>query len=121
MAILTIAGLRKSFGANEVLKGLDLSVNEGDLVFIIGPSGSGKSTLLRSINRLKEPSGGSVHFDGIEVTAPGTDLNALRRSMGMVFQAFNLYPHMTALGNVTLALRRVLRLPRAEGGAMGRR
>ena len=121
MAILTISGLRKSFGATEVLKGIDLSVNERELVFIIGPSGSGKSTLLRCINRLEEPSGGSVFFDGTEVTSPAADLNALRRSMGMVFQSFNLYPHMTALGNVTLALRKVLKKPRAEAEEIGRR
>jgi polar amino acid transport system ATP-binding protein len=120
MAILTISRLRKSFGASEVLKGIDLSVNERELVFIIGPSGSGKSTLLRCINRLEEPSGGSVHFDGVEVTAPATDLNVLRRSMGMVFQSFNLYPHMTALGNVTLALRLVLKKPREQADALGR-
>jgi polar amino acid transport system ATP-binding protein len=120
MAILTIAGLRKSFGATEVLKGIDLAVSERELVFIIGPSGSGKSTLLRCINRLEEPSAGSMHFDGREVTR-ATDLNALRRSMGMVFQSFNLYPHMTALGNVTLALRKVLGKPRAEADAIGRR
>src|SRR5438105_5739872 len=119
MAILTISGLRKSFGTTEVLKGIDLSVSERELVFIIGPSGSGKSTLLRCINRLEEPSGGSVQFDGVEVTSRATDLNALRRSMGMVFQSFNLYPHMTALGNVTLALRKVLRLDGAAAGAAG--
>jgi polar amino acid transport system ATP-binding protein len=121
MAILSIAGLRKSFGATEVLKGIDLSVRERELVFIIGPSGSGKSTLLRCINRLEEPSGGSVHFDGIEVTSRATDLNALRRSMGMVFQSFNLYPHMTALGNVTLALRKVLDKSREDADAIGHR
>jgi polar amino acid transport system ATP-binding protein len=121
MAILTISRLRKSFGATEVLKGIDLSVNERELVFIIGPSGSGKSTLLRCINRLEEPSGGSVFFDGTEVTSPAADLNALRRSMGMVFQSFNLYPHMTALGNVTLALRKVLKKPREEADEMAHR
>ena len=121
MAILSIAGLRKSFGATEVLKGIDLSVSERELVFIIGPSGSGKSTLLRCINRLEEPSGGSVHFDGIEVTSRATELNTLRRSMGMVFQSFNLYPHMTALGNVTLALRKVLDKSREDADAIGRR
>jgi polar amino acid transport system ATP-binding protein len=120
MAILTISGLRKSFGATEVLKGIDLSVNERELVFIIGPSGSGKSTLLRCINRLEEPSAGRVVFDGTEVTGRATDLNALRRSMGMVFQSFNLYPHMTALGNVTLALRKVLKKTREDADAIGR-
>jgi polar amino acid transport system ATP-binding protein len=121
MAILTISGLRKSFGATEVLKGIDLRVSERELVFVIGPSGSGKSTLLRCINRLEEPSSGSVMFDGVEVTARATDLNALRRSMGMVFQSFNLYPHMTALGNVTLALRKVLKKSREDADAVGRR
>jgi polar amino acid transport system ATP-binding protein len=121
MAILTISALRKSFGATEVLKGIDLSVSERELVFIIGPSGSGKSTLLRCINRLEEPSAGRVVFDGVEVTSRAADLNTLRRSMGMVFQSFNLYPHMTALGNVTLALRKVLKKPREEAEAIGRR
>ncbi|HSR80876.1 MAG TPA: amino acid ABC transporter ATP-binding protein [Hyphomicrobiaceae bacterium] len=121
MAILTISGLRKSFGAVEILKGIDLAVAARELVFIIGPSGSGKSTLLRCINRLEEPTAGSVIFDNIEVTSPKTDLNALRRSMGMVFQSFNLYPHMTALGNVTLALRKVLKKPRTEADEIARR
>src|SRR5499427_7111077 len=121
MAILTISGLKKNFETTEILKGIDLAVGERELVFIIGPSGSGKSTLLRCINRLEEPSAGSVIFDGVEVTSPKTDLNALRRSMGMVFQSFNLYPHMTALGNVTLALRKVLKRPRTEADALGRR
>jgi polar amino acid transport system ATP-binding protein len=121
MAILTISGLRKSFGATEVLKGIDLSVNERELVFIIGPSGSGKSTLLRCINRLEEPSAGRIVFEGTEVTGRTTDLNALRRSMGMVFQSFNLYPHMTALGNVTLALRKVLKKTRVDAEAIGRK
>ncbi len=117
--ILVVSGLRKSFGATEVLKGIDLRLAERELVFIIGPSGSGKSTLLRCLNRLEEPDAGSISLDGVEVTAASTDLNALRRSMGMVFQSFNLYPHMTALGNVTLALRRVLKKSRAEAEAHG--
>ena len=121
MPILTISGLRKSFGAAEVLGGIDLAVSERELVFIIGPSGSGKSTLLRCINRLEEPTGGRIVFDGVEVTARGTDLNALRRTMGMVFQSFNLYPHMTALANVTLALRKVLGKPRDEADTIGHR
>src|SRR5256886_10440120 len=119
--IVDARGLHKHFGALHVLRGVDLRVAERELVFIIGPSGSGKSTLLRCINRLEEPSGGSVFFDGTEVTSPAADLNALRRSMGMVFQSFNLYPHMTALGNVTLALRKVLKKPRAEAEEIGRR
>jgi polar amino acid transport system ATP-binding protein len=119
--ILSVTGLRKSFGATEVLRGLDLTVAERELVFIIGPSGSGKSTFLRCINRLEEPSAGRIDFDGVEVTSPKTDLNALRRSMGMVFQSFNLYPHMTALGNVTLALRKALGKSRIEADEIGAR
>jgi len=118
--VLSVRGLRKSFGALEVLKGIDLDVHAQELVFIIGPSGSGKSTLLRCCNRLEEPSGGSVVVDGVDMLAPGTDINQMRRRIGMVFQGFNLYPHLTALGNVMLALRRVLRKPRAEAEAIAR-
>ncbi|MCU4181268.1 amino acid ABC transporter ATP-binding protein [Bosea sp. BH3] len=117
--LLDIRGLFKSFGSVEVLKGIELSVSDGELVFLIGPSGSGKSTLLRCCNRLEEPTGGSIHFDGKEVLDPKIDINGLRRRMGMVFQSFNLYPHMTALGNVTLALRKVLRKPKAEAAEIG--
>ncbi len=91
-----------------------------ELVFIIGPSGSGKSTLLRCLNRLEEPSGGTIRFDGVDILAPGVDINAVRRQMGMVFQSFNLYPHMTALGNVSLALRKVLGQSRAEAAERAR-
>jgi ABC-type polar amino acid transport system ATPase subunit len=118
-AILDIAGLHKSYGTNRVLQGIDLQVRENELVFVIGPSGSGKSTLLRCCNRLEEPDGGSVRVDGTDIMAPGTDVNRLRQKIGMVFQSFNLYPHMTALGNVTLALRRVQKLARAEADAKG--
>src|SRR6476646_10370461 len=106
--ILQVRGLRKSFGHAEVLRGIDLAVAPQELVFIIGPSGSGKSTLLRCCHRLEEPTGGSIRVDGIDLMAPATDINAMRRKLGMVFQSFNLYPHMTALGNVTLALRKVV-------------
>jgi len=112
--VLEIRGLHKSFGHLEVLKGIDLDVAETELVFIIGPSGSGKSTLLRCCNRLEEPTSGAIRVDGEDLLAHGTDINVLRRRIGMVFQSFNLYPHMTALGNVTLALRKVLKNPRAE-------
>jgi polar amino acid transport system ATP-binding protein len=91
-----------------------------ELVFIIGPSGSGKSTLLRCLNRLEQPTSGTVRFDGADVLAPDADINAIRRQMGMVFQSFNLYPHMTALGNVSLALRKVLGCSRAEAEARAR-
>jgi polar amino acid transport system ATP-binding protein len=112
--ILEIRGLRKSFHRVEVLRGIDLAVLPQQLVFIIGPSGSGKSTLLRCCNRLEEPTAGSIRVDGVDVMARATDINAVRRRIGMVFQSFNLYPHMTALGNVMLALRKVLRKPRAD-------
>ena len=118
--ILEIRALHKSFGALEVLKGIDFSLRERELAFIIGPSGSGKSTLLRCCNRLEQPTSGSIHVDGIDVLAPTTDINAVRRRIGMVFQSFNLYPHMTALGNVTLALRLVLKKSRDEANEIGR-
>ena len=104
-----------------MLKGIDLSVSQGELVFIIGPSGSGKSTLLRCCNRLEEPTSGAVVVDGTDITRPGVDLNRVRQKIGMVFQSFNLYPHMNALGNVTLALRKVQQLSKADAEAKGMR
>jgi polar amino acid transport system ATP-binding protein len=118
--ILSARGLRKAFGTLEVLKGVDLDVHRREVVCVIGPSGSGKSTLLRCLNRLEAPSAGTVSLDGVEITAAGVDLNRVRKDIGMVFQAFNLYPHMTALGNVTLALRKVLKQPRETAEAKGR-
>jgi polar amino acid transport system ATP-binding protein len=112
--LLNVSALRKSFGTVEVLKGIDLAVGATELVFLIGPSGSGKSTLLRCCNRLEEPTGGRVVVDGIDLMAPGTDINGMRRRIGMVFQSFNLYPHMSALGNVSLALRKVEGKSKAE-------
>ena len=117
--ILEIRGLRKSFGHSEVLRGIDLTVAPQEMVFIIGPSGSGKSTLLRCCNRLEEPTGGTVHLGGVDLMAPSTDINAMRRKIGMVFQSFNLYPHMTALGNVTLALRKVAARSRTDAETLG--
>ena len=118
--MLDLKGVRKSFGAIEALKGIDLTVERQELVFIIGPSGSGKSTLLRCCNRLEEPTAGQVLVDGVDILSPGIDINEMRRHIGMVFQSFNLYPHLTALGNATLALRRVLKLPREEANERGR-
>src|SRR5256885_12275549 len=118
--IVEARGLHKYFGALHVLKGVDLSVAERELVFVIGPSGSGKSTLLRCLNRLEEPSSGSVVVDGIDMLDPRTDINHARQRIGMVFQSFNLYPHMTALGNVTLALRKVAGKSRATAAPPGR-
>src|SRR5437867_6949797 len=118
--MLEIEGLHKSFGDLEVLKGVSLQVRPREVIIVIGPSGSGKSTLLRCINRLEEPTRGTIRVNGTEVTARGVDLNRLRKDIGMVFQAFNLYPHLTALGNVTLALRKVLRMSRQEAEGRGR-
>jgi polar amino acid transport system ATP-binding protein len=116
--ILDVRSLRKSFGANEILKGIDLSVGKQETVFIIGPSGSGKSTLLRCCNRLETPESGTVTVDGVDLADPGTDINAMRRRIGMVFQSFNLYPHMRAIDNITLALRRVSKKSRIEAEAI---
>ena len=118
-AMLDVAGLRKKFGTLEVLRGIDLTVRPQELVFVIGPSGSGKSTLLRCCNRLEEPDEGSIRVDGVELLDPKTDINAMRRRIGMVFQSFNLYPHMTVLANVTLALRKSLGKGRAEAREIG--
>jgi polar amino acid transport system ATP-binding protein len=118
--MLQIRGLRKRFGANEILRGIDLDIAARELVFVIGPSGSGKSTFLRCLNRLEEPDAGSIVIDGVDMMAASTDLNAMRRRVGMVFQAFNLYPHMTAEGNVALALRKVLGQSGQEASARAR-
>jgi len=112
--VVEARGVHKHFGALHVLKGVDLAVAERELVFVIGPSGSGKSTLLRCLNRLEQPSSGSVVVDGVDMLDPHTDINRARQRIGMVFQSFNLYPHMTALGNVMLALRKVAGKSRAE-------
>jgi ABC-type sugar transport system ATPase subunit len=109
---LRVERVHKAFGPLEVLRGIDLSVAEHEVVCLIGASGSGKSTLLRCIDLLEPIDAGRVVIGGREVTAGGVDANAVRRSIGIVFQAFNLFPHMTVLDNVTLAPRRALRLPR---------
>jgi polar amino acid transport system ATP-binding protein len=114
---LRIEGLHKSFGALEVLRGIDLTVAEHEVVCLIGASGSGKSTLLRCINLLEPIDAGRVVVGGLEITAEGVDIDKVRRRIGIVFQAFNLFPHMSVLDNVTLAPRRVLKVPRAEAEA----
>ncbi len=119
-AILQLTALHKHYGDLHVLKGVDLAVAEGEMVFLIGPSGSGKSTLLRCCNRLEEPDSGEIVLEGASITGAGVDLNAARKRIGMVFQSFNLYPHKTALGNVTLALRKVAKLSKVEAIAQGR-
>jgi len=112
--IVRISDLHKSFGANEVLRGIDLDVARGEVVCVIGPSGSGKSTLLRCVNLLEVPTGGTVVVNGHEMTDPDVDIDAARRSTGMVFQQFNLFSHLSVLDNLTIAQRRVLGRSRAE-------
>ncbi|GAA5227977.1 amino acid ABC transporter ATP-binding protein [Paeniglutamicibacter antarcticus] len=102
-SMITVNGLRKSFGPNEVLKGIDVEIAEGEVVCVIGPSGSGKSTLLRCLNKLEEITAGQVMVDGFDVTDPKVDINEVRRHVGMVFQHFNLFPHMSVLENIMLA------------------
>jgi polar amino acid transport system ATP-binding protein len=114
---LRLEGIHKSFGANEVLRGIDLELAEHEVVCLIGASGSGKSTLLRCVNLLEPLNAGRVWLGGEEITRRGVDVNAVRRRIGIVFQAFNLFPHMTVLRNVTLAPRDALRLPREEAEA----
>ena len=97
--VVRIEGLRKSFGDNVVLRGIDLEVQRGEVVVILGPSGSGKSTLLRCVNLLETPTDGRIFFEDTEITAKKTDINKVRAKVGMVFQNFNLFPHMTALEN----------------------
>lgn len=103
MAEVKVKGLKKSFGNNEVLKGIDLHVDSGEVVCIIGPSGSGKSTLLRCLNRLEEINGGEVNVNGVNISAKETDINSVRKNIGMVFQHFNLFPHLSVKENITLA------------------
>ncbi len=105
--ILKVTGLRKSFGATEVLRGVDLQVHAGELVCVIGPSGSGKSTVLRCCNLLETPTGGSIVAHGQDILSRKVDINRLRQDVGMVFQQFNLYPHLRAIDNIALALRKV--------------
>jgi len=116
--VLVVKDLHKSFGRQDVLKGISLEVREGEVVALIGASGSGKSTLLRCINRLETPTSGAVHFRNQPITP--ANLNAVRREIGMVFQRFNLFPHLTALENVTLAPRKVLRVAPADAEREGR-
>jgi arginine/lysine/histidine transport system ATP-binding protein len=112
--IVRIQNLKKSFGDLEVLKGVDIEVAKGEVVVILGPSGSGKSTMLRCINRLEEPTGGHIFFEDTEITHAETNINKLREHIGMVFQSFNLFPHLTAKGNVMLAQRRVLKRSKTD-------
>ena len=101
--LIRVQNLCKAFGDHEVLKNISVDINEGDVVCVIGPSGSGKSTFLRCLNRLEEPTGGHIIFDGVDICDPKTDIDMHRQRMGMVFQQFNLFPHMNIMRNLTLA------------------
>jgi len=118
--VIEISGLHKSFGHLEVLRGIDLQVDRGEVVCIIGPSGSGKSTLLRCVNLLEEPTSGKVVVNGTELTDPDSDLDAARRQLGMVFQQFNLFPHLDVLNNLTVAQRKVLKRDKGEAERIAR-
>ena len=118
--LVDIRGLHKSFGKLEVLKGIDLQIHSQEVVCLLGPSGAGKSTLLRCINRLEEPTSGQIFVGGEEITAAKANLNKMRSEIGMVFQHFNLFPHMTALGNCTLALTKVRKLAKSQAETRAR-
>lgn len=117
---IDVQGLVKSFGDNEVLKGIDLTVTKGEVVCVIGPSGSGKSTLLRSVNLLEEPTGGKVLIEGIDITDPDVDIDRVRTRIGMVFQSFNLFPHLDVMGNLTIAQQRVKKRSKAEAARVAK-
>ena len=117
--MIRIEGLHKSFGTLEVLKGIDLHIRSGEVVVIIGPSGSGKSTLLRCINLLEDITSGTVIVDGMDLKDKNTDINFIRTEVGMVFQQFNLFPHMTAMENVTLGPIKVRKMPKKNAQNLG--
>ena len=114
MSKIAVHNLHKSFGTNHVLQGIDLTVDDGEVVAVIGPSGSGKSTLLRCLNKLEEPTSGKVVIDGVDLTDKSVKLDEVRQRIGMVFQHFNLFPHMTVVENITLAPIELGRLSKAD-------
>jgi len=120
-AVIRLETVRKSFGDNLVLDGIDLVVAPGEVLVVIGPSGSGKSTLLRCVNLLEPLDSGRIFFEGTEITRKGTDVSQVRQRIGMVFQQFNLFPHLTVLDNLTLGARRILKLSRTEAEVRARR
>ena len=115
--IISTKGLRKDFEKLHVLKGIDIDIHKGDVLCVIGASGSGKSTFLRCLNLLEEPTGGSIIFDGTDLTSSKIDLNLHRQKMGMVFQQFNLFPHLTIMKNLTLAPMMLKKVPKEEAEA----
>jgi polar amino acid transport system ATP-binding protein len=118
---IEVRNLHKYFGENEVLKGIDFYVNSGQVVCVIGPSGSGKSTLLRCVNRLEEPTSGTIIIEGVDITDPEVDLDKVRSRIGIVFQSFNLFPHLTVMRNLTIAQQRVLKRGKDEAIEVARR
>lgn len=118
--MIDVINLRKNFGDLQVLKGIDITINKGDIVAVIGPSGSGKSTFLRCLNCMEDPSGGSIVFKGVDIADMSVDINVHRRHMGMVFQHFNLFPHMTILKNMTLAPMKLLKKSQKDAEAQAR-
>ncbi|HET6654459.1 MAG TPA: amino acid ABC transporter ATP-binding protein [Nocardioides sp.] len=120
-AAIDVQELHKYFGDNEVLKGIDFHVDQGQVVCVIGPSGSGKSTLLRCVNRLEEPTSGRILVEGIEITDPDVDVDKVRSRIGMVFQQFNLFPHLSVLRNLTIAQQRVKGRDKAAAVEVARR
>ena len=120
VAAIELRGLRKSFGQLEVLRGIDLQVTHGEVVCVIGPSGSGKSTLLRCVNLLEQPTGGQVFVDGVDITDDECDIDGIRTRIGMVFQQFNLFPHLNVRGNLTIAQRRVLKRSKEDALAVAK-
>ena len=119
MTMIKIINLHKSYGDLEVIRGIDLDIKSGEVVCIIGPSGSGKSTVLRCINRLETPTSGKIVVDGKDIMDPNTDINHVRTEAGMVFQQFNLFPHMNVLSNVTLGPVKVRKMGRADADKLG--
>lgn len=115
--IIEVKNLHKNFGKHEVLKGVSTEIRKGEVVVIIGASGSGKSTFLRCLNLLEEPTDGNILFEDTDITDPKININVHRQKMGMVFQQFNLFPHMTILNNMTLAPMKLLKMPKAEAEA----
>ena len=112
--IVRIKGLHKSYDDLEVLRGIDIDVHRGEVVVVLGPSGSGKSTMLRCVNLLEKPTGGQIIFEGTDITAKGVDINGVRAKLGMVFQQFNLFPHLSVKKNVMIAQQKVLKRSKEE-------
>ncbi len=120
-AAIDVIDLHKYFGDNEVLKGIDFHVGNGEVVCVIGPSGSGKSTLLRCVNLLEQPTSGRIFVEGVEITDPDIDVDKIRSRIGMVFQQFNLFPHLSVIGNLTISQQKVRKRGKAEAVEVARR